>query len=207
MADTVLGTIIAGGLSSRFGSPKALALVDGRRVIDRVTDALSGVTRHVVAIVNDPALAAAFGLPHRGDVHAGAGPIAGLHAALGWAEEDGFEAALALACDLPFVSTPLLRMLCTTAAETQADAVLPESDGPRGVEPLCAWYSTRCLPAIRSALERGDHRLIGFHSAVRVARVPLERVRTCGDPALLFANLNSPADRDRADRVARSGRE
>jgi len=207
MATSVLGAIIAGGLSSRFGSPKALTRVDGRRVIDRVTDALYGVTPRVVAIVNDPTLAATFGLPHRGDVHAGAGPIAGLHAALAWAEEDGFDAALALACDLPFVPTSLLEMLCVTAAQTQADAILPESDGPRGMEPLCAWYSTRCLPAVRSALERGDHRLIGFHSAVHVARLPLDRVRECGDPALLFANLNTPMDRDRADRVARSGRE
>lgn len=194
-----IGMIMAGGRSSRFGSPKALARVGGRRVVDRVADALGPVTSRVCAIVNDADLAAAIGLPHRADVHAGAGAIAGLHAALRWADEEGHHAILAVACDLPFLTTELFEALCDGASRKPFDAVVPESEGPRGMEPLCAWYSTRCLAPVEAAIARSDHRLIGFHRDIRVLRLPLDVVRGFGDPATLFANLNTPADRARAD--------
>ncbi|MCI0432901.1 MAG: molybdenum cofactor guanylyltransferase [Gemmatimonadetes bacterium] len=206
MAGPVRGAIIAGGQSTRYGSPKALARVAGRRVVDRVTDALRTVTPDVVAIVNDSALAVEFALPHRSDVHAGAGALGGLHAALAWADEDGFDGVLACACDMPFASSRLLAALWA-AGDATTDAVLPESEGPRGLEPLCAWYSTRCVAAIERAIHRRDHRLISFHRDVRVTRLPLEAVRGFGDPARLFANLNTPSDRDRAEGLARSARE
>ena len=71
----------------------------------------------------------------------------------------------------------------------------PDSDGSRrGVEPLCAWYSQRCLPAVEACLAADDLRVIGFHDAVRVERLPLARVQDFGDPARLFANVNTRDD-------------
>ena len=90
--------------------------------------------------------------------------------------------------------------MSAAAALAMPDAVLPESTGPRGVEPLCAWYSTVCIAAIESGVARGDAPLIGFHQDIRVRRLPLERVRALGDPATLFQNLNTPADRVAAER-------
>ena len=81
-AARVCGAIIAGGASTRFGSPKALAEVGGVRVIDRVTRSLKAAAgvADVIAIVNDPGLGAQVSLPHRPDVLSGAGALAGVHA-------------------------------------------------------------------------------------------------------------------------------
>ena len=81
---------------------------------------------------------------------------------------------------------------------------MPESDSRRGVEPLCAGYGPACGPAIRAALERGDARAVGFHDAVRVARVAREAVLQYGDPAVLFFNVNTPEDLRRAEALCRS---
>ena len=108
---------------------------------------------------------------------------------------------VACACDMPFISAGLLSRILGDAPT--ADAVLPESTGPRGVEPLVAWYSIACLPAIEAAAARGDHRLISFHPDVRVVRVPLRDVRAFGEPDRLFMNLNTPADRETADAASR----
>jgi molybdopterin-guanine dinucleotide biosynthesis protein A len=83
------------------------------------------------------------------------------------------------------------------------DAYLPESDGRRGVEPLCAVYGPACGPAIERQLERGDLRAIGFHADVKVGTLPLERVRTFGEPDELFLNVNTPEDLERAEVVWR----
>jgi len=196
----VLGAIIAGGRSERYGSPKPLVMLRGERLVDRVARALAAAADEVVLIANDAALATAIGLPWRPDELPGMGSLAGVHAALHWAEERDCGGVLAAAADLPLLSPALLRRLRALASEGW-DVVLPESTGPRGVEPLCAYYATSCSGAIERAIARGDARMIGFHEEVRVQRLPLAEVRTFGEPERLFANLNSPADLARLARL------
>jgi molybdopterin-guanine dinucleotide biosynthesis protein MobB len=190
-----LGVILAGGASTRFGSPKALAIVGGRRIVDRVRDALEAAVPEVVVSANDPGLFAELGLPMRLDDVPGLGALGGIHTALRWAAETGCSGALVVACDMPWVSTPLLRMIVQRAASTEADAVVPESGGRRGMEPLCAWYSIRCLPRIERMMAEGERRvhrlLIG---GVDAEVIPLAEVRRIGDPDLLFLNVNTVDD-------------
>jgi molybdopterin-guanine dinucleotide biosynthesis protein A len=101
------------------------------------------------------------------------------------------------AWDMPFVPPLLLRALSDGLAEH--DAVLPASDGRRGVEPLLAAYGPTSAPAMLRALERGDRRAIAFHAEVRVGILPLERVREFGDPALIFLNVNTSDDLAQAE--------
>jgi molybdopterin-guanine dinucleotide biosynthesis protein MobB len=193
--DGPLGVVLAGGASTRFGSPKALATVGGRRIIDRVIDALSAAVPEVVISANDPALYADLGLPTRADDVAGAGPLAGILTALRWAAERGRSGALVVACDMPWVSAGVLRMIAERAASTEADAVVPESGGRRGLEPLCAWYSVRCLPRVERMIAEGEgrvHRLL--IGGVRADVIPLAEVRRAGDPDRIFLNINTADD-------------
>lgn len=198
------GAILAGGQSRRYGAPKALAPLAGARIIDRVDAALSAVCPDRIIIANEPDLFRDLGLPTRPDLRSGLGALAGLHTALRWAEEEGRPGVLAVACDMPFLSVPLLLALRDAAftPEATADAVLPESRGRRGVEPLCAAYRTSCLGAIEARLGRGDSRMIGFHDAVRVERLPLAAVEAVCDPERAFLNVNTPEERERAERLA-----
>src|SRR5262249_42968785 len=139
------------------------------------------------------------GLPVHPDVIAGAGSLGGILTAVETAGGDG---ALCLAWDMPFVPVDLLRGLAERLARG-FDAVLPESDGRRGVEPLCAAYGPACGPAIRGALARKDLRAIAFHDDVKVARLPLADVLQYGDPQVLFFNVNSPEDLQRAENTWR----
>lgn len=200
------GVILAGGGATRYGGlPKGLERVGGERIIDRVATALRAVTDDLLLIANDAGAAAWLpGVRVAADVRAGEGALGGLHAALTHARGD----IVLVAWDMPFVSAALLAALRARgegaahgdathgdAARDAVDAVLPESDGSRrGVEPLCAWYSSRCLPAITAALEAGDRRVIAFHGAVRTVRFGLDEVRAFGDATRLFANVNTPAE-------------
>jgi molybdopterin-guanine dinucleotide biosynthesis protein MobB len=191
---TPLGVILAGGASRRFGSPKALARVGGRRIIDRVRDALSAAVPDVVVSANEPALFADLGLPMRADEVAGLGALGGIRAALRWAAERGRLGALVVACDMPWISADLLRMITERAASTTADAVVPESGGRRGIEPLCAWYSVRCLPHIDGMIDADERRVHLLIDRIQADVIPVDEVRRIGDPGILFLNVNTVDD-------------
>ena len=193
------GVILAGGRARRFdGRPKGLEVVGGRRIIDRVAEALRATTDDLLLIANDPDASAWLpGVRTMGDLRQGEGSLGGLHAALSHAAG----AVLVVAWDMPFVSTPLLARL-RALGEHGHDAAVAESESRRGVEPVCAWYGPGALDAITRALDRDDRRMIAFLDDVRVARLPLEEVRRFGDPRTLFLNVNTHDDLIEANRIA-----
>ena len=195
------GVILAGGAASRYGGrPKGLERVGGRRVIDRVADALAGAADELLLIANDPAAHAWLpGVPMAADVRPGLGSLGGIHAAIVRAGGP----VLVVAWDMPFVPAALLRALREAGA--RADAAVPESGSRRGLEPLCAYYSTACVPAIERRLDANDMRVVSFFEDVRVERLPEADVRQFGDPSILFMNVNTPDDLALAERHAADG--
>lgn len=200
---SIMGAILAGGRNTRYGGLKALAQVGGQRIIDRVITALRCATPDVVLIANDAVAYGMLGLDMRPDDTPTGGPLTGLLTALRWSAERGHDGILVVACDMPFANGPLLRRIAAVAHDDEfVDIVAPESDGRRGIEPLFAYYSTRCIHAIEQALALGDQRMIGFHDDVSRITVPLADVRRHGDPAVLFMNVNTQDELAAARRIA-----
>ena len=198
----VLGVVLAGGANRRYeGRPKALDFVGGIRIAERVVGALREVVDRVVLVANDAVTFEVLGLETRPDLRPGLGALGGIHTAVAWAHEDGYRGALVTACDMPFLSAPLLKALISDAGPDEV--VAPESTSRRGLEPLCAYYGAGCLDAIERALGRGERHVISFYSDVEVRTIPGSQVEAFGDPSLLFLNVNSPEDRERAEAAAR----
>ena len=187
----VVGAILAGGQATRYGGlPKGLELVRGVRIIDRVRAALEPVTDDLLLVANDPRAPEWLpGVRCEADVLRDVGSVAGIHAALSHAGGP----TLVVAWDMPFVPTGLLRALRDGGRD--ADAVVPESDSRRGLEPLCAYYAPACAAAIERRIALGDRRVIAFYDDVRLSRIPAAEVARFGDPALLFMNVNTPEER------------
>ena len=189
-ARRLTGVVLAGGLATRYdGRAKGLERVGGRRILDRVAAALADAADELLLVANDPAAGEWLpGVRVAADVRPRAGSLGGIHAALVHAGGP----ALVVAWDMPFVTAPLLRALRELGDD--ADAVVPESDSKRGLEPLCAFYGPACVPAIERRLDAGDRRVIAFYDDVRLRRLDAAAVARFGDPALLFLNVNSPAE-------------
>jgi molybdopterin-guanine dinucleotide biosynthesis protein A len=196
----VLGAVLAGGASRRYGTPKAFATVGGERIVDRVLRALGAVVDRVGIVANDLAAYAPLGYPVRPDARPGAGALGGIYTAVAWAREEGCRGALCVACDMPFVAPELLRELVRDARPD--DVVVPASGSRRGLEPLCAYYGVGCLGPIERALDRGDRAIVAFFPEVRVRRLEPAIVSRFGPPERLFFNVNTPEDRERAERWA-----
>ncbi len=192
------GVVLAGGNASRYGgAPKGLERVGGRRIIDRVADALAEATDDLLLIANDDSAEGWLpGVRRCADIREGLGSLGGIHAALVHAGGP----AMVVAWDMPFVPGGLLRALRSAAGE--ADVVVPQSGSRRGVEPLCGYYGPACVPAIERRLDADDRRVIGFFDDVRVVRLGADVVARFGDPGVLFMNVNTPDELGMAEEHA-----
>jgi len=88
-AALVVGCVLAGGLARRMGGgDKGMIEVGGRPILATVIERLAPQVSLVIVNANgDPARFAAFGLPVVADTAPGyAGPLAGVLAALRWAQ-------------------------------------------------------------------------------------------------------------------------
>jgi molybdopterin-guanine dinucleotide biosynthesis protein A len=194
------GAVLAGGASTRYGGrPKGLLPVGGRRIIDRVVDAITTALGAPPTLIANAAEAATWrsDLTIVADRRPGAGSLGGIYTAVAI----GMDPVLCVAWDMPFVTADLLSTL--VAGAPGYDAFLPASSGKLGVEPLCAVYGPGCRQPIERALARGDLRAIAFHDAARIGTLSLDRVQAFGDPAELFFNVNHPADLERAEALWR----
>ena len=173
------------------GSLKGLERVGGRRIIDRVVSAIKQVTPDVSLSANHPeALNWLKGVAILADKTSGFGGISGVHAALSIGRD-----TLVVAWDMPFVTGDLLDAIVSAGIRSGADAAVPLSDSPHGIEPFCAWYSVRARQAIEGFLARGGGSARDFLSGLpRVHHVSAAVTARFGDPRVLFMSVNTEAD-------------
>lgn len=148
----LVGGLLVGGASRRFGRPKALEKLDGRSFAERVAAALAAVAGEVVLLGAGEVPAALAGLERLADAPGVGGPLAGVLAALA-ARPD--RAWLIAACDQPRLDEAALRWLVAARAPGRI-AVLPRAT-PARVEPFPAIYEPAAL-AVVAALGRGGDR-------------------------------------------------
>ncbi|HEX2755880.1 MAG TPA: molybdenum cofactor guanylyltransferase [Candidatus Limnocylindrales bacterium] len=167
------GIVLAGGRSSRYGSDKLAARVEGATLLDRSVAALAAVAVEIVVVVapGDDRVPAPIDRPLRlvADPELHGGPLVGLLAGLEAVDQP---IALVVGGDMPSLRADVLRLMLRTlvTADEAFGAVILERRG-RG-EPLPAVVRTgsgtdvaRRLVAdgersLRSLLERLPTRII-----------------------------------------------
>jgi molybdopterin-guanine dinucleotide biosynthesis protein A len=160
----VLGAVLAGGRSSRFGRDKAAATWNGRSLADH---ARAVIGQHVDAVVM-------IGPHGIADLPGpGLGPLGGIAAALDHAATQGYGSVLTIGCDMPRVPAELLQALLRRAPAYCGDApVLGHWPAALGAH-LLAWVTQE------------DRSVIGWARAI--GAIPI------GSPTPL-ANVNTPED-------------
>ena len=180
--------ILLGGKSSRFdGRDKSALVVDGQTILARQIAVLADVASDLMLVGGAPRSGVPGSVRHVPDVVPGCGPLSGVHAALSSARAD---ATVMLACDMPFVSAPLLRHLLSLAGGADGpDIVVPKTE--RGYHPLCAVYTRACIEPAARRLAGGQFKLAGLFDDLRVRVVTADALSAFGDPDRLLANVNT----------------
>lgn len=174
--------ILAGGLSRRFGSNKALAELQGERLIDRAARLLAHQTRGPI-VVNAAEAADFESYEVIEDRLAGnVGPLAGIHAAMGWAKEKGFDAVITAPVDTPLLPNDFVARLIASGAPSIASS-LGRSHSVHGLWPVSL------LPDLERATQEGMRAAGAWAETCGAAECKFAAAGT--DP---FFNVNTPDD-------------
>ena len=179
------------------GADKSALRIGGRRIVDRQLALLRAVADPVFIVSPHPARYADLPVRVVPDAVPGAGALGGIYTAI---VSSPHPRTIVLACDLPFLTRPLLDLL---ARPTEADVVMPRS--PRGYEPLCATWASSCAGAISRRLADGRLKAALVVEELRVEEIGPDVLASCDPHGLLFVNVNTPHDYERAqdlDRLA-----
>ncbi len=146
-SDSAAIVILAGGMSSRFGSDKALAPWNDRgSILDNVIEAAYSSCSQVALSVKEASDYPEKKIRKIPDVIKGMGPLGGLYSAFVHLEAQWI---MVLACDMPLVEPLLLRHML--GLKTWAPAIVPYCRGR--FEPLHAIYHRSLLPLVEYLLE------------------------------------------------------
>ena len=196
----VVGYLLAGGASSRFGQDKGLVEIGATPMLARMIDLLDSVTKSA-KIVGSPEKYAQFGIEVIPDRWPGEGPLGGIVTAL--RNSSKFkpkpEWNLILSCDMPFLTSEWLGYLVARAIKSSAQAVYPQS--AHGPEPLCACYRTDAGPALQEMFERGVRKVTEALKHVRTEVLDEADWKRFDSAGRLFWNMNTPADYEEARRI------
>jgi molybdopterin-guanine dinucleotide biosynthesis protein MobB len=211
MREGLLGAVLAGGESRRFGSPKALAPFRGEPMVLRAARTLGEVCGQVVVVSSVPEVESALRgtarpvslLPDRVP---GAGPLAGLHAALHHAREEGLKAVLLLACDMPLVTPEIAEALAREGEAVDALAVVAAQEGGADAgahrrlspQPLLGWYRLEALSSVETRLVGEDRSMRGLLAALEARVMPPEEL---GAGRGELAGANTPEELARLEGV------
>ena len=169
MERRILGAVLAGGQSRRFGSDKALAMLDGATLLDRAVATLAALCSEVVVVGRDVAP-----VPVVPDHPApGMGPLGGIAGALRHANSGGFDAVLSLPVDAVGFDAAGL------------SALVP---GPSccSAQPVIGLWPVTVMPVVEAILAgEGRHSLRQLADAAGARLVALPAVT---------GNINTPAD-------------
>jgi molybdopterin-guanine dinucleotide biosynthesis protein A len=188
MNHRIAGVILAGGHARRLGGmPKGTIRAGGQlSLIERlVVHMLRCGVEEIVVAANDAEPYAHLGCAIVPDKRTGAGPLAGVEAALEYFTGK-YEAVLCLPCDLPSLSWKEISTLLAAFADTGGPVVFAQTEGPES-HPLCAVVRTDLLDRISAALDRQERTVHDLWLRLAAVAVPFD------NPAA-FVNLNRPDD-------------
>ena len=172
-----------------MGQDKGLMSFRGRPLVQYAIDAISPITSDVTIVTSNESYGQ-FGHKLIADLHPDMGPLNGVYSALKQTDKNH---VFVIACDMPFVSSELVRCLID---EQNGAVTLPVFHGRW--QPLVACYSKACLPVFEKLLLGNERKLQSAIASVDPYLVDIHD----GLPFYhkhLFDNLNTPETFDEAN--------
>lgn len=194
----ILGAIIAGGNSTRMGGrEKAFLELDGVTLIERVSSRIGFQVDDLVINANgDPTRFAALDhvviADRLDDVRT---PLAGLHAALSFGADDGYDAVLTVPSDSPLLPLDLVERLKEGGQITGAAYA---RSGGQDHYLTGLWTTAMARPLERLIRDQSLRRVQDF-----VTKAKAEKVVWAAIPHDPFFNINTPEDLEMAEMIAR----
>lgn len=196
----LVGYVLAGGHSRRFGRDKAHVVVDGRQAVLRQVSLLTAVCDGPVTVVGTEIDDGFSGVDAIGDAGGRQGPLDGLVSALDHASTCAAQLAAVVAVDLWSLTPEVLDRLVERYDEQADDVVHLRGAESRRDQPLCAvWNVAACRPILEAAFDSGERSVLRAWTDLRRRAVDVD------DSFLANINTQEEFAQWTADRSTRDG--
>ncbi|WP_321368669.1 molybdenum cofactor guanylyltransferase [uncultured Draconibacterium sp.] len=176
--------ILAGGLSKRMGTDKALLEIEGKTLLERAISLCKPFSSELLISSNHKSHTS-FGYRVVEDEIKNCGPMGGIYSCL---KQSDNAWNLVLSVDAAYINDNFLEFLISNAGDF--DAVVPFTE--KGAEPLIALYNKSICPAMEKKLQAGDYRV---QNLLRESNTKwLDSGKLLEENKRLFTNLNRPED-------------
>lgn len=195
MQENLSVAIIAGGRSTRFGSPKTKAGFQGISLLDHALNLAREITPTVMLSINQPVENIPDEVLQYKDLYSNCGPAGGVYTMLKTAKTP---LVAILPCDMPLLASAIyarLRIHSTGAVPVVAQSHL-------GLEPLVAVWPTALADALEGFILKGTYSLRKIVTDLNAEIIDLPSEFASYNPRWV-ANVNRPEDLEKIQKVLR----
>ena len=146
--ENLTAVILAGGNSSRFGSPKELARFDESRLIDISVKIAKELTSDIIIINKNNFLMYSQDIPVYSDLIPNCGPLGGIYSALHFSKNNWIAT---IPCDMPLLNPEIYRYLF--AKRKDYFSIVAKSE--TGLEPLVSIWTKTKLGKVKNKIQNG----------------------------------------------------
>lgn len=191
----ITGVVLAGGQSRRMGFNKAEAEMHGESMLIRMIDKLKMITPAIV-VSSGTVTYPSIPWPQIFDEYPQCGPLGGIYSVL---KVSTTSLNLVVSCDIPLVSTSLLRYIVDSAIKSDSLITVP-IDHQGQLQMMCAVYRKEVLPYLEKQLETQTFKMKALSDLVSVKYITIDREHPLFHEHA-FMNVNKPSSLDEARKL------
>ena len=192
--NNILGTVLAGGKSQRFGEDKSQVKLDGRLLIDFILSEIVDEFKEVLIVTNNQiAFQNSKKISKIKDFKKGQGPLGGVLSAMKWAKEknSNYKWISTFPVDTPFFKKEILKKFLSEINIEESKLFFIKSNNTR--HNIFGIWSIDLMKKLEDDLNDGQRKVEVWANSVGVKVINMKFVNN--DP---FFNINTKEDFEEA---------
>ena len=192
--NNILGTVLAGGKSQRFGEDKSQVMLEGKLLIDYILSEISSEFREILIVSNNKIdFKNSEKISIIEDFKKGLGPLGGVLSAMKWIKENNknYEWVSTFPADTPFFKKEILQKFYKEIEIEKSRLFFIKSNKTR--HNIFGLWSIDLLDKLEEDLNRGDRKVELWANSVGVKVIDMDFKNI--DP---FFNINTKQDLEKA---------
>tara|TARA_B100001559_G_scaffold225030_1_gene188983 strand:+ start:258 stop:866 length:609 start_codon:yes stop_codon:yes gene_type:complete len=192
--NNILGTVLAGGKSQRFGEDKSQVMLEGKLLIDYILSEISSEFREILVVSNNKIdFKNSEKISIIEDFKKGLGPLGGVLSAMKWVKENNknYEWVSTFPADTPFFKKEILQKFYKEIEIEKSKLFFIKSNMTR--HNIFGLWSIDLLDKLEEDLNKGDRKVELWANSVGVKVIDMDFKNI--DP---FFNINTKQDLEKA---------
>ena len=188
--NNILGTVLAGGKSQRFGEDKSQVKLDGRLLIDFILSEIVDEFKEVLIVTNNQiAFQNSKKISKIKDFKKGQGPLGGVLSAMKWAKEknSNYKWISTFPVDTPFFKKEILKKFLSEINIEESKLFFIKSNNTR--HNIFGMWSIDLMKRLEEDLNKGHKKVETWANSIGVKIINMEFIYE--DP---FFNINTKDD-------------